>query len=131
MRVLVVEDDPSVRDTIGLVLEAYQHHADLAEDETSALRLLERGEALWPDALLLDLRLKVGTGEEVYRAIERRFGRVPPTVVISAAQEGALRAGQLPGVRFLAKPYTVEELLGLLEQAVLAASRESEKSKTA
>ncbi len=125
MRVLVIEDDQSVRDTIGLVLEAYQHRADLAEDEASALRLLERGPEFWPDALLLDLRLKVGSGEEVYRAIERRFGRVPPTVVISAAQEGAHRARQLPGVRFLAKPYTVEELLGLLEQVILAAAPSS------
>ena len=81
--------------------------------------ILDRGEAIWPDALLLDLKLKVGSGEEVYAQILSRFGRVPPTVVISAAQEGAMRASRMPGVRFLAKPYTVDQLLGSLEQAVL------------
>jgi DNA-binding response OmpR family regulator len=125
MRVLVVEDDASVRETIGIVLEAYQHQVDLAEGGQDALAFLERGTELWPDALLLDLRLKGETGEEVYRQIEARFGKVPPTVVISAAQEGSYRASLLPGVLFLAKPYTVEELLGLLEQVRLVAPSRS------
>lgn len=128
MRILVVEDDPSVRETIGLVLEAYHHQSDLAEDGASALRFLDRGNDFWPDALLLDLRLQVGSGEEVYQQIQQKFGRVPPTVVISAAQEGAYRASQMPGVKFLAKPYTVEELLGVLEQVSLGGV---EISKTA
>ncbi|MFN7683792.1 MAG: response regulator [Oligoflexia bacterium] len=131
MRVLVVEDDQSVRETLGIVLQAYQHQADLAEDEDSALAVLNRSvkdPAAWPDVLLLDLKLQKGTGEEVYRSIQSHFGRVPPTVVISAAQEGAYRASQLPNVKFLAKPYTVEELLAVLESRV---SESAPSSKTA
>jgi DNA-binding response OmpR family regulator len=125
MRVLVIEDDRSVRETIGIVLEVYHHQADLAEGGEEAYRILDRGPEHWPDAMLLDLRLRMERGEEVYAEIRRRYGRTPPTVVISASQEGATRASLLPGARFLAKPYTVDQLLGSLEQATLAGSATS------
>jgi hypothetical protein len=37
-----------------------------------------------------------------------------PTVVLSAAQEGPARVRELPGVLYLAKPYTIEALEGVL-----------------
>jgi len=118
MRILVVEDDPSVRETLGMVLEAYEHEPDLVDDGEQALLHLERN---WPDVMLLDLSLPGMSGEEVFENIRRKFNRVPPTVVVSAVQEGESRAKHLPGAHFLAKPYTLEELAEILEQA--AASR--------
>ena len=120
MLVLVVEDDRSVRETIGVVLGAFSHEVVLASGGDSTLEALQAG-ARWPDAMLLDLKLQGETGEQVYQRILDQFGRVPPTVVISAAVEGADRAAHMPqGVRFLAKPYTVDELLAAVEQAGLA-----------
>lgn len=114
MRVLVVEDDKSVRETLGMVLDAYQHRADLLESGEQALTYLEKQ---WPDVMLLDLTLQGMTGEEVYDQIQEKFGRVPPTVVLSAAQQGASRASSLEGALYLAKPYTIEQLIEILEQA--------------
>ena len=120
MLVLVVEDDRSVRETIGVVLGAFAHEVVLASGGDSALEALRSG-SRWPDALLLDLKLQGETGEQVYQRILDQFGKVPPTVVISAVVEGAERAAHMPkGVRFLAKPYTVDELLAVVEQAGLA-----------
>ncbi|NDD91605.1 DNA-binding response regulator [bacterium] len=116
MRVLVVEDDQSIRETIGIVLEAYQHQADLASNGGETIAFLERSVGNWPDVMLLDLKLSGESGEEVHERILSRFGRVPPTVVISAAQEGMQRAGRIPGARFLPKPYTIDELLNCLEE---------------
>lgn len=118
MRILVVEDDPSVRETLGMVLEAYDHQPDLVDDGERALEYLAK---TWPDVMLLDLSLPGMSGEEVYAAIREKFGRVPPTVVVSAVQEGQDRARHLPGAMFLAKPYTLEELASILQ--VAAASR--------
>ena len=115
MRVLVVEDDPSIRETIGIVLEAYQHNAELVSNSRETLAALERSMGSWPDVMLLDLKLSGESGEEVHDRIRSRFGRAPPTIVISAAQEGEKRARKIPGARFLAKPYTIDELLGCLE----------------
>ena len=115
MRILVIEDDLSVRETLGLVLEACDYDADLVEGWDQAKTYLSKQ---WPDAMLLDLTLGGMTGEEVYEKIERQFGKVPPTVVLSAAQEGASRASTMPGAWFLAKPYTIEQLTAILTEAI-------------
>jgi DNA-binding response OmpR family regulator len=123
MRVLVVEDDASVRETLGMVLEAYQHQPVLVESGEDALAYLATA---WPDVLLLDLTLQGISGEDVYQQILSKFGKVPPTVVLSAVQHGEARARHLPGAWFLAKPYTLEELAHILEEA--AESRRSAAS---
>lgn len=114
MNVLVVEDDSSVRETLGMVLEAYQHSPVLVESGEKALEYLARS---WPDVMLLDLTLQGMSGEEVYQQIGTRFGRVPATVVLSAVQHGEARARLMPGAYFLAKPYTIEELAEILSEA--------------
>lgn len=114
MRVLVVEDDLSIRETLAIVLDAYQHQADLVDTGEKAIAYLS---ANWPDVMLLDLTLQGMSGEEVYQDILKRFGRVPPTIVLSAVQQGELRARHLPGAWFLSKPYTIEQLVAVIEQA--------------
>lgn len=114
MKVLVVEDDRSVRETLGIVLETYDIFAELVDGGDAALAYLERD---WPDVMLLDLTLEGMSGEELYAKIQSRFGNVPPTVVLSAAQEGEQRTQALRGAKFLAKPYTLEQLIQMLRQA--------------
>ncbi len=121
MHILVVEDDRSIRETIGIVLEAYHHHAELVADSRETLAALEPSAGRWPDVLILDLKLAMESGEEVHERIRARFGRVPPTVVISAAQEGARRASRIPGAKFLSKPYTIDQLLECIEEAASSA----------
>ncbi len=107
MNILVVEDDSSVRETLGMVLEAFNHAPTLVKDGEQALRTLRE---YWPDVMLLDLSLPGMNGEEVHQRILKEFGRVPPTVILSAVHEGADRARVLQGAYFLAKPYTIEQL---------------------
>lgn len=114
MRVLVVEDDPSIRETLGIVLEAYHHLADLVESGERALEYLDHQ---WPDVMLLDLTLQGMSGEQVYEKILTIFGHVPPTVVLSAAQHAENRAKNLVGACFLSKPYTIEQLVEAIEIA--------------
>ena len=113
MRVLVVEDDRSVRETLGIVLECYNYAADLVEGGQEALSYLEK---TWPDVLLLDLTLEGMTGEEVYDKIQQKFGHVPPTIVLSAVPHGENRTRNMPGVRFLAKPYTLDQLVDVIKE---------------
>jgi hypothetical protein len=114
MRILVVEDDASIRETLGMVLASFNYQSDLVESGDQVLEYLSR---TWPDVMLLDLTLPGTTGEEVYQNILMRFGRVPPTVVFSAAQQGAIRASHLPGAWFLGKPYTLDQLEEVIVQA--------------
>src|SRR4051812_18168370 len=111
MNVLVVEDDASIRETLGMVLAEFGHQSSLVHDGEEALSYLESN---WPDAILLDLSLPGMNGEEAYERIVSRFGKAPPTVVLSAVQEGERRIKHLPGTWFLAKPYTIEQLVSVL-----------------
>jgi DNA-binding response OmpR family regulator len=115
VRILVVEDDPSIRETLGMVLDSFQYRSDLVESGEQVLDYLAR---IWPDVMLLDLTLPGTTGEEVYQNILNRFGRVPATVVFSASQQGASRASHLPGAWFLGKPYTLDQLEEIIEQVI-------------
>lgn len=119
MRILVVEDDRSVRETLGMVLECYNYDVDLVDGGEAALRHLE---SHWPDAILLDLSLVGMSGEEVFESIRDRFGKVPPTVVLSAVQHGEQRIKHMAGARFLAKPYTLDQLMQVIEDVGRKAS---------
>ena len=120
MNILVLEDDSSVRETLGLVLESSSHHADLVESGEKALEYLKKK---WPDILLLDLTLPEMSGEQVFESIQNIFGRVPPTIVVSAAQEGESRAKHMQGAWFLAKPYTIDQLEHVILEASAASGR--------
>lgn len=112
-KVLVVEDDQSVRETLGMVLESFEYGVRLVGCGKEALVQLEKE---WPDVLLLDLTLDGMTGEELFEKIQNRFGRTPPTVVLSAVQHGEKRTEHMHGVHFLAKPYTLEQLNEVIER---------------
>lgn len=115
MKILVVEDDVAVRETLGMVLEAFQHEPILVENGDQAIENLKK---TWPDALLLDLTLEETTGEQVYEQIRNEFGKLPPTIVLSAVQHGESRVQQMDGALYLAKPYTIDDLAAILQEAV-------------
>jgi DNA-binding response OmpR family regulator len=112
--VLVVEDDSSVRETLGMVLEAYQYRPILVESGEKAVEYLSKQ---WVDVMLLDLTLRETSGEDVYNQIQSRFGRVPSTIVLSAVQHGEIRAHKMEGAWFLAKPYSIEDLVEMIKAA--------------
>lgn len=115
MRILVVEDDVAVRETLGMVLEAFQHEPILVENGDQAIENLKK---VWPDALLLDLTLEDSTGEQVYEQIRNEFGKLPPTIVLSAVQHGESRVQYMDGALYLAKPYTMDDLAAILQEAI-------------
>ena len=78
--ILVIDDDDSLRDTIGVMLEQEGYRAELVADGRSGY---VRALSLKPDLLLVDLRLPGMTGVEICR--ELRGARVKtPIIVLSA-----------------------------------------------
>lgn len=78
-RILLVDDEPSIRVVLSAVLERAGYLVDLAEDGFSALRRMQ--EAL-PDVVITDLRMPNMNGFELLSVIRRRFPDIP-TIVIS------------------------------------------------
>ncbi len=112
MRILVVDDDQAVRDSLrrALVLEGYD--VDLAEDGTSALRSLAQAA---PDAVILDLQLPDIDGLEVCRRL-RTIGDSTPVLMLTArgAVNDRVEGLDAGADDYLQKPFDLTELFARL-----------------
>lgn len=69
-RILVVDDERSLREMLSIVLNREGYEVSTAEDVTSALEQIRRGPA--PDLLISDLRMPDGSGVDVLRALKEK-----------------------------------------------------------
>ncbi len=114
-KILVVDDDPSIRSLVKDVLEVEGHEVAVAEDGFVALRMVEGFE---PDCVVLDVMMPGMDGHAVFsrlRATER--GADLPIVMLTAAADDAQawRAWSEGVDYFLAKPFEPAELLKYLD----------------
>lgn len=110
VRVLVVEDDASIREALCDVLRLAGHDAEGAEHGRAGIAAIDRQV---PDVILLDLRMPVMNGVEFLREVTPR--KLPCRIIVLTANPQDLPAGtNLP---MLAKPYDVERLLRVIDGA--------------
>ncbi|MFP5022512.1 response regulator transcription factor [Pseudonocardia phyllosphaerae] len=112
MRILVVDDDKAVRDSLRRSLAFNGYQVDLAEDGQAALdaMLTDR-----PDALVLDVMMPRLDGLEVCRRL-RSAGDDLPILVLTARDAVSDRVAGLDAGAddYLPKPFALEELLARL-----------------
>lgn len=109
--ILVVEDDPAVRNLIATTLETHDYKFHTAPTgEAAVLEAVSHN----PDVVLLDLGLPDMDGVEVIRKI--RSWSQTPIIVISARSEDTDKIDALDAGAddYLTKPFSVEELLARL-----------------
>jgi two-component system response regulator MprA len=109
MRILVVDDEPAVRDAVDRALRLEGHEVSLAEDGRAALDAVA---AEPPDVLVLDLLMPRIDGLEVCRRL-RAAGDRTPVLVLTARDAIADRVRGLDAGAddYLVKPFALEELL--------------------
>jgi two-component system, OmpR family, response regulator MprA len=113
MKVLVVDDERAVRDSLRRALELEGYDVELAADGEDALeRLAENGE---PDAVVLDILMPKMDGLEVCRRL-RREGHRLPVLMLTARDEVENRVAGLDAGAddYVTKPFALEELLARL-----------------
>jgi two-component system, OmpR family, response regulator MprA len=113
MRVLVVDDERAVRDSLRRALELEGYDVELAADGEEALeRLAQNGE---PDAVVLDILMPGVDGLEVCRRL-RREGHRLPVLMLTARDEVENRVAGLDAGAddYVTKPFALEELLARL-----------------
>jgi CheY-like chemotaxis protein len=115
-RVLVVDDDADIRETVSLILEDEGWEVSSAADGAAALALL-RGSATRPNVILLDLMMPVMNGWQ-FREEQLKDPQLAqiPLVVLSANSAVRDKASYFGGV-YLSKPVNIEALLGALAAA--------------
>lgn len=122
--ILVVEDDPPVRNLITTTLKGHDYRFEIAENGSTAVM---KTASYNPDVMLLDLGLPDMDGVEVIRKI-REWTNLP-VIVISARSEDSdkIEALDAGADDYLTKPFSVEELLARLRVTMRRLSYMQEK----
>jgi len=108
-RVLVVDDEESVRRCYSRLLGELDCNAQSAGDGEQALRAMERHPA---DAVLLDLKMPGAGGLEVLETLKRRWPDSEVVVITGyPTVESAKRALQLGACGYLAKPADPDDVI--------------------
>jgi two-component system response regulator MprA len=112
MRILVVDDDRAVRESLRRSLTFNGYEVDLAGDGAAALERMARQR---PDALVLDVMMPRVGGLETCRRL-RADGDDVPVLVLTARDSVADRVAGLDAGAddYLVKPFALEELLARL-----------------
>ena len=107
-RIVVAEDDASIRELLVHHLERDGFHCDQAADGPAALRLARTG----ADVLILDLGLPVVDGFDVVRAL-RREGRELPILVLTARSDEIDRVVglEIGADDYVVKPFSPREVV--------------------
>lgn len=112
MRVLVVDDEPPVRESIGRSLRYEGYQVELAADGHTALDAVR---ARRPDVVVLDVMMPGMDGLEACRRLRSAGDRVPVLLLTARRAVDDRVAGLDAGADdYLVKPFAVEELLARL-----------------
>jgi DNA-binding NtrC family response regulator len=118
--ILVVDDEPDIRDLVREILEDEGHRVSVAENGTTA-RAAFANET--PDLVLLDIWMPDVDGITLLREWSARGGLACPVVVMSGhgTVETAIEATRLGALDFVQKPISLARLLAIVNQALESA----------
>jgi two-component system response regulator MprA len=124
MKILVVDDERAVRDSLRRALELEGYEIELAADGNEALYRLESGDE--PDAVILDVLMPGVDGLEVCRRL-RSAGNSLPVLMLTARTEIEDRVAGLDAGAddYVTKPFALEELLARVRALLRRTSDET------
>jgi len=117
-KILVIDDEPMVREAVGRVLSSEGYAVAYAHDGAAAIASLTADP---PDAILLDLMMPGMNGRQFLSALRTDLGLDLPVVVMTAVHGLGQRAISLGATDVVEKPFDVDELLNKVALAVFRA----------
>ena len=107
-RILVIDDEESMRDSCALILSKEGYVPELAEDGSVGLK---KAKEIKPDLVLIDLKMPGISGMEVLDKIQEIDPHIIPVVITGyATVESAVEAMKKGAYDFLPKPFTPDQL---------------------
>ncbi|HEY8431039.1 MAG TPA: response regulator, partial [Sandaracinaceae bacterium] len=127
LRALVVDDEPLARDELVFLLDQLGVEVvGQAGNASDALALLDETR---PDLVFVDLRMPGPDGLALAESVLRRDGSIS-VVIVSAHDDGAIRAYEAGVVDYLLKPVRLERLQKAVERARERAPERSSEAST-
>ena len=115
-KVLVVDDEPDIRELLELTLGRMSLDSESAEDVSSAKEKLATGNF---DLCLTDMRLPDGDGLELVELIQKQYNQMPVAVITAhGSTETAIRAMKNGAFDFVSKPVDLQKLRYLVDSAM-------------
>lgn len=116
-RILVVDDDPEIVESMRTVLEARGYQVMAARDGNQGLMLAERE---LPDLLILDMMMPKKSGFLVLERLKGKDAKTKsmPCIMITANEGGRHRAyAEMLGVNeYIRKPFAMDKLVGAVDR---------------
>jgi len=114
MRILIVDDEPNIRKSLRIALEATKNTVEEAAGAPEALKRFERSRF---DLALVDLRLGTDSGFDLLETFTARAPRLPVVIVTAYSSiDNAVDAMRRGAFDYLSKPFTPAQIRAVLER---------------
>jgi CheY-like chemotaxis protein len=120
-RVLIVEDDEDIRETVCEVLAELGFVVDMQSNGQEAMDWLRASPTNRPDVIVLDLLMPVMNGYEFIEAVRGDSSLAALPIVLSTAVRPTRDEGPISGIAVVRKPYELDELLSAINAAIAVA----------
>jgi two-component system response regulator PilR (NtrC family) len=128
-KVLIVDDEPDIRELLELTLGRMSLESESAEDVRSAKEKLAGGRF---DLCLTDMRLPDGDGLELVELIQEKYDQMPVAVITAhGTTETAIRAMKNGAFDFVSKPVDLQKLRYLVDSAMQLAKPQGDPAREA
>ena len=123
--ILVIDDEPAIRDMLQIALDAAGFKVGLAEDAKQAYPIIIDTP---PDLILLDWMMPGTSGIELLRRLRRDEINVPVIMLTAKVEEASKISGLDSGADdYIAKPFSPRELVSRIKAILRRTSEESMK----
>jgi CheY-like chemotaxis protein len=126
-RVLVVDDEPSIREAAGAILESQGYEVLTVADGLDGLHALSRS---LPDVIISDLNMPRMSGFEFLAIVRKRFPRIATIAMSGEYITGENPSGILADAFLQKGRYTVKELFEEVAKLLAASPIRSEREKS-
>jgi CheY-like chemotaxis protein len=118
-RVLVVDDEPAIRALVAKIVERAGFSVDIAADGQEAVDKIAQADYA---VIVLDLMMPAMSGYEFVDFLQKRGGKRPSVIVITAAAEASLTRQLDPSIvhSIVRKPFDINVLADLVTAAASA-----------
>lgn len=116
-RVLLIDDDPSVREVVRYLLASFGYDCQTAADGARGLARFDQGG--W-DIVVTDLAMPEMSGWEVAETIRRRSPTTPIVLITGMIDSEVMRRADERGLPVVPKPFRVEMLRMVVAKALQA-----------
>jgi DNA-binding response OmpR family regulator len=125
-KILIVEDDTDIVGILTVRLKAAGYEVVTALDGLNGVKQAVQHK---PDLILMDIWMPVGIGFSVAERLRTLGLESIPIIYMTASKSKTLkkRAKQMGGAAFIEKPYTFEQLMGVIGQ-VLSSDEDPQKA---